>query len=42
LGAALLEVALKRKWVTQDLDSRALSVTGLGRREMRTRFGVAV
>jgi DNA-binding transcriptional ArsR family regulator len=42
LGAALLKVALKRKWVTQDLDSRALSVTGLGRREMRSRFGVAV
>ncbi len=25
LGAALLKVALKRKWVAQDLDSRALS-----------------
>ncbi len=42
LGAALLKVVLKRKWVMQDLDSRALSVTGLGRREMRTRFGVSV
>jgi hypothetical protein len=26
--------------VTQDLDSRALDVTGLGRREMQTRFGL--
>ena len=40
LGAALLKMALKRKWVVQDLDSRALGVTSLGRREMRTRFGV--
>jgi DNA-binding transcriptional ArsR family regulator len=39
LGAALLNVALKRKWVVQDLDSRALGVTSLGRREMLTRFG---
>jgi DNA-binding transcriptional ArsR family regulator len=34
LGAALLKLGLKRRWVTQDLDSRALGVTGLGRREM--------
>ena len=40
IGAALLKLALRRKWVTQDLDSRALSVTGLGRREMRLRFGL--
>jgi hypothetical protein len=38
VGAALLNVALKRKWVIQDLDSRALTVTRVGRREMRTRF----
>ena len=42
LGAALLKVVLKRKWVLQDLDSRALSVTSLGRREMLTRFGLHV
>jgi DNA-binding transcriptional ArsR family regulator len=42
LGAALLNVALKRKWVLQDLDSRALGVTSLGRREMLTRFGLHV
>jgi DNA-binding transcriptional ArsR family regulator len=40
LGAALLKVALKRKWVLQDLDSRALDITNLGRREMLARFGV--
>jgi len=42
LGAALLRIARKRKWVVEDLDSRALSVTGLGRREMLTRFGVRI
>jgi DNA-binding transcriptional ArsR family regulator len=42
LGAALLKVALKSKWVTQDLDSRALGITSLGRREMLTRFGLRV
>jgi DNA-binding transcriptional ArsR family regulator len=40
LGASLLKVALKRKWVVQDLDSRALNVTRNGRREMQTRFGL--
>jgi DNA-binding transcriptional ArsR family regulator len=39
LGAALLKVALKRKWVLPEPDCRALHVTGLGRREMRARFG---
>ena len=42
LGAALLQVALKKRWVTQDLDSRALGITSLGRRDMLTRFGVHV
>jgi DNA-binding transcriptional ArsR family regulator len=40
LGAALLKVALKKKWVVHDLDSRALGVTSFGRREMLTRFGL--
>ena len=40
IGAALLDLALKRKWVTHDLDSRALTVTRYGRREMFTRFGL--
>ncbi len=40
LAAALLRVALKKKWLLQELDSRALRVTSFGRREMMTRFGV--
>lgn len=40
LAAALLDAALKRKWVVRHLDSRALDVTAAGRREMRKRFGV--
>jgi hypothetical protein len=42
LGAALLKIALRRKWVLQDLDSRVLDVTSIGRREMLTRFGLHV
>lgn len=40
IGAALLKVALQRKWVEKDLDSRALAVTRAGKRELRVRFGV--
>lgn len=40
LGAALLKLVLKNRWVVQDPDGRTLEVTGLGRREMRTRFGL--
>lgn len=39
LGAALLKLALRRKWVEQHLDSRALHITRLGHREMQARFG---
>jgi DNA-binding transcriptional ArsR family regulator len=42
LGAALLRVVLNKKWILQDLDSRALRVTNLGRREMLTRLGLEV
>jgi hypothetical protein len=40
LGASLLTVALKRKWLTQDLDSRALRITRSGERELHRQFGV--
>lgn len=40
LGAALLRVALRRRWVEKDLDSRALTVTRLGYRELLARFGL--
>jgi DNA-binding transcriptional ArsR family regulator len=42
LGAAILEVSLKRSWVARELDSRALEVTNRGRREMPLRFGLQV
>lgn len=42
VGAAFLKLALKRKWVAQELDSRALRVTGFGRQEMLARFGVQI
>lgn len=42
LGAALLTLALKRKWLLQDLDSRALTITPLGRREFLSRFALRV
>ena len=40
LGAALLKTALKKKWIVQDLDSRAVRVTNTGRRELLARFGI--
>ena len=42
LGAALLELALKKKWVQRELDSRALHITRLGERELTARFGIQV
>jgi DNA-binding transcriptional ArsR family regulator len=42
MGAALLHIALKRKWVTAEIDGRALAVTSNGRREMLERFGARV
>jgi hypothetical protein len=40
VGAALLRTALKRRWVTQELDDRSLNITAVGRREMLARFGL--
>jgi DNA-binding transcriptional ArsR family regulator len=42
LGAALLGVALKRKWVLRELDSRALEITTHGLSELRSRFGISL
>ena len=42
LGAALLKLAIRKRWVTQELDSRALSITSLGRREMQARLGLEI
>jgi DNA-binding transcriptional ArsR family regulator len=40
LGAAFLKLAVQRKWVAQDLDSRALRLTRNGCRDMEQRFGL--
>lgn len=42
LASAFLKTALKKRWITKDLDSRVIRVTSLGRREMLSRFGVSV
>jgi len=41
LGAALLQLALKKGWVEQDLDSRALAVSPKGQRQMLAAFGLS-
>ncbi len=42
LAAALLKVALKRRWVAQELDGREIEVTRIGRRELSARFGIEI
>jgi len=42
LGAAVLKTALAMRWVAGELDSRALRVTTLGRRELQARLGLEV
>ncbi|HEY7993372.1 MAG TPA: hypothetical protein VID24_04145 [Candidatus Eremiobacteraceae bacterium] len=42
LGAALLTHALAKRWVSRDLDTRALSVSAFGRRELQKRFGLSL
>ena len=42
LGAAFLQTVISRKWVIQDLDSRALALTPKGRKELSRRFGIEV
>jgi DNA-binding transcriptional ArsR family regulator len=40
LAAAVLEAALRRRWISREPGSRALSVTPSGRRDMAKRFGL--
>ncbi len=40
LGAAFFKLALRRKWLTQDLDSRALRLTRGGLRHLEQRLGM--
>lgn len=42
VGAALLDVALRKKWLIEDLDSRALNLTRIGKRELQVRFDIQV
>ena len=42
IGAALLQFALKKKWLSQHLDSRALQITSLGKRELHHHFGLQI
>lgn len=42
LGAALLELMLRRAWLERELDSRALSVTRAGRTQLEKLFAVTV
>ena len=41
LGAALLHLALERRWVRRDVDSRALELTTTGRIALRSTFGLS-
>jgi DNA-binding transcriptional ArsR family regulator len=40
LGAAVLTLALRKKWIVRDLDSRVVSVTAVGRRDLLARLGI--
>lgn len=40
LGCAILQAALRQEWFVQNLDSRALTLTAVGRRQMLARFGL--
>jgi DNA-binding transcriptional ArsR family regulator len=42
LGAAVLRLALDRKWVARDPEGRAVSVTRAGRRALESRLGVVL
>jgi DNA-binding transcriptional ArsR family regulator len=42
LGAAMLALALRKRWLRPELDSRALAVTATGRRELQKQLGIDV
>jgi len=42
LGAALLTLALEKKWVSRQRGTRGLQITGVGRRAMFSHFGLRV
>lgn len=42
LAAAILKIALKRKWFEREVEGRELTVTRFGKRELQTRFGFQI
>jgi DNA-binding transcriptional ArsR family regulator len=42
LAAAILKIALKRKWLTRELEGRELTITRVGKRELLDRFGLQI
>ena len=42
LGAALLQLALRKRWVAPDRESRALRVTALGQRDFATHLALKI
>lgn len=42
LAAAILSTALKRKWMTREIEGRELTVTRLGTREFLSNFGLQI
>lgn len=42
LGSAILQLTLRRRWLVQDADSRALSLTSTGRRALADRLGLTL
>jgi DNA-binding transcriptional ArsR family regulator len=40
LGAAVLDAALRHRWITRELEGRAVTVTPRGAQDMRTRLGL--
>jgi DNA-binding transcriptional ArsR family regulator len=40
LAAAILKIALNRKWLTREIDDRALNITRVGKRELQNHFGI--
>ncbi|HEU4851660.1 MAG TPA: metalloregulator ArsR/SmtB family transcription factor [Telluria sp.] len=42
LGAALLELMVRKRWIEHDLDSRALGITAEGKRQFKRAFNLEV
>ncbi|WP_340607641.1 ArsR/SmtB family transcription factor [Xenorhabdus bharatensis] len=42
LGASLLNLFLQKKWAIRQLDSRELTLTDIGKRALKQRFGVEI